>query len=135
MLKYLGGYAATAIVFLALDACWLMLAGPRLYQPLIGQLLAEKVSLGPAIAFYLIYVAAVVALAIAPAIAHGDWKSAAIKGAIFGAAAYATYDLTNQATMKIWSTKITLADIAWGAFVTTVAATAGYYATRRLAGR
>ena len=69
-----------------------MLAGPRLYQPLIGQLLAEKVSLGPAIAFYLIYIAAVVALAIAPAIAHGDWKSAAIKGAIFGAAAYATYD-------------------------------------------
>ena len=67
------------------------------------------------------------ALAVSPAT---SWTKAMTTGAILGAVCYATYDLTNQATLKVWSTKITLADITWGAFVTALAATAGYLALR-----
>ena len=77
------------------------------------------------------YIAGVVALAVLPAAREGAGLSrAALNGAMLGFVAYATYDLTNQATLKVWSWKITLADIAWGTFLTACAAAAGYAAWR-----
>ena len=63
-----------------------------------------------------------VVLAIQPALANGDWKTAMVRGAVLGLVAYGTYDLTNMATLKQWSVKITLIDMAWGSFVTAVTA-------------
>jgi uncharacterized membrane protein len=81
--------------------------------------------------FYLIYVAAIVYFAVLPAIEDGSLVRAATNGAILGLAAYATYDLTNQATMKDWPLAITLADIPWGMFVSAVGASAGFLAASR----
>lgn len=123
-------YLATGVTFLAMDAVWLTTMSSRLYKPRIGALMADKPALAPAVAFYLIYLAGVLVLAILPAAREDSWRRLVQNAAVFGLCAYATYDLTNQATLKTWSTTVTLADIAWGALVTTVAACAGYAALR-----
>ena len=117
-------YITTGLVFLAIDAIWLTVAAQRLYRPLIGDMLVEKFRLTPAALFYLLYIAGIVVFAIAPAIASGRWATALVKGALFGLFAYATYDLTNQATLKNWSTTIRSSISAGEPCLTAVAATA-----------
>ena len=126
-MRYIIGYLATALAFGLLDAVWLSQVGPKLYKPLLGDLLADKPSWTPAIIFYVIYTVGFFALTTARA---DSWGKAAVTGALFGLVAYATYDLTNQATLRHWSTTVTVADIAWGAFATGVAATLGWFAFR-----
>ena len=130
MIKIVAAYLGTGLTMLVLDAIWLTQMIPRLYQPRIGELLATKPSPPPAVVFYLLYVAGIVLLAVLPALREGGWKRLLIHAAAFGLVAYATYDLTNQATMKTWSTTITLVDMAWGTFITTVSASAGFAAAR-----
>ncbi|MFZ2031398.1 MAG: DUF2177 family protein [Vitreimonas sp.] len=124
-------WIATAIVFVGLDAIWLTQVAPRLAPPRIGELLANTVRPVPAIAFYLIYLTGIVVLAVLP-VEQGSAQRVLTRGAILGFVAYATYDLTNQATMRVWSTTITLADLAWGTTITAVAALAGYIAASRI---
>jgi len=117
-------YVASAVVFLVLDAIWLTLMADRLYRPALGHLMLERFALGPAAAFYAIYLAGVVVFAVSPALGSGRWLTALGLGALLGLMAYATYDLTNQATLKDWSWTVTMADLCWGTFVTAVAAAA-----------
>jgi len=117
-------YVSTAVVFLALDAVWLGAMADRLYRPAIGHLMADRFSLAPAVLFYLLYVAGVVVFAVMPALASGRWTTALGLGAMLGLLAYATYDLTNQATLKDWAWSVTIADLCWGTFVTAVSAAA-----------
>ena len=117
-------YVSTAVVFLALDAVWLGTMADRLYRPAIGHLMSDRFSLAPAVLFYLLYVAGVVVFAVMPALASGRWTTALGLGALLGLLAYATYDLTNQATLKNWSWTVTIADLCWGTFVTAVSAAA-----------
>jgi uncharacterized membrane protein len=129
-MPYVAAYISSAIAFLILDIAWLSFAASRLYRPVIGEILADKVSLAPAVAFYLIYIAGIVFLAVAPSIKAGSFGRVALTAAVLGLVCYATYDLTNQATLKVWSLRITLADLAWGTFVTTAAALAGLWGAR-----
>lgn len=124
-MAYVAAYFAALLAFGILDGGWLTFMGPKLYKPLIGDLLAAKVAISPAILFYLIYIGGVIALASAPAAKGGGVSKAAIAGAVLGFVAYATYDLTNAATLKTWSWKITAADMGWGLFATAVAASVG----------
>ncbi len=123
-------YIATGLVFLAIDAIWLTIVAQRLYRPLMGEMLVEGFRLAPAALFYLIYIAGIVVFAIVPAFASGRWTTATSYGAFLGLFAYATYDLTNQATLKSWPIIVTVADLCWGTFLTAVAATAGFLITR-----
>jgi uncharacterized membrane protein len=132
-MPYLVAYVASMIVFLGLDAVWLSLMGPRLYRPILGDMLAQKLNAPAAIAFYAIYGLGVVVLAVAPALRENAGGKAALSGAVLGFVAYATYDLTNQATLRVWSTRLTLADMAWGAALTALAAYAGVQAARLVA--
>lgn len=127
-------YIATGLVFLAIDSIWLSTMASRLYRPLLGDLLADGFNLAPAVAFYLIYIAGILYFAINPALGAGRWQTAALNGAVLGFVAYATYDLTNQATLRNWPTIITLADLAWGTVLTALSATGGYLITRKLIG-
>ena len=133
MLRYILSYLASAATFLVLDMTWLTLSVGRIYKPHIGHLMADKVALGPAAAFYVIYIAAILVLAVLPTVRGGGWSQVLTSAAVFGLAAYATYDLTNQATLKVWATSITLADIGWGTFLTATASTCGYFIWRRAA--
>lgn len=130
MKRYLYGYLATGGAFLVLDMIWLTFSASRLYRPVIGEIMADTVNLAPAVAFYLIYLTGVFVLAILPAAEANSWKRLLIHAAVFGFCAYATYDLTNQATLKVWSTTITLIDLTWGTFVTTAAASVGFLVMR-----
>ena len=117
-------YPLTAVVFLALDAVWLTTMADRLYRPALGHLMLDRFELAPAIAFYLVYVAGVVVFAVKPGLERRRWTTALGLGALLGFVAYATYDLTNQATLRDWPWRVTLADLCWGTLVTALAAAA-----------
>jgi uncharacterized membrane protein len=129
MLKYLITYLGAGLSIAALDAVYLTVAGQRVYRPTLDYALADKPALPAAIVFYLMYVLGVVLLAILPNKDAGLGKTG-LTGALLGAFAYATYDLTNQATLKVWTTRITLIDICWGTVLTAAGASAGYLAWR-----
>ena len=126
-------YLATAVVFLALDAAWLTTMADRLYRPALGGLLLDKFQMAPAALFYLLYVAGIVVFAVAPGLESGRWTTSLKLGALFGLVAYATYDLTNQATLRGWPWRVTIADLCWGTFVTGASAAAACWITARLA--
>jgi uncharacterized membrane protein len=128
-------YAATAVVFLVLDAIWLTVMADRLYRPAMGAIMLERFSLAPAAIFYLLYIAGVIVFAVSPAMATGRWTTALGYGAMLGLMAYATYDLTNQATLKNWSWTVTIADLCWGTFVTAVSAAAAARITLAITAR
>lgn len=132
MKRYAAAYLVTAIVFLGIDAIWLTLSADRLYKPNLSKLLAVQFSLAPAALFYLLYIAGILVFAVTPAFRSGHWTTATLYGALFGLFAYATYDLTNQATLKDWPVVVTVADLCWGTALTAVAATCGYLAARSL---
>lgn len=133
MLAAIVSFVSAAVIFLGADFAWLSLSVPRLYRPTLGPMLAEKVNAGAALAFYLVYLLGIEILAVAPALRSGGWRTAALHGFVLGITAYGTYDLTNQATLKFWSTRLTLADMAWGGALTAFAACAGFLAARRFA--
>ncbi len=128
MMVWIAAYAGAALAMLALDSLWLGFAAKRLYRPELGDMLMDGFRIAPAAVFYLAYVAGIVFLAVQPGLEAGKWSVALTRGAALGAIAYATYDLTNQATLRHWSTLVTISDIAWGTVLTGLAATAGYYA-------
>lgn len=128
MFTWVIGYGATALAFLMLDGLWLSLATPSLYRPAMGPLLAERVVRGAAISFYLIYIGGIVLFAVAPAIRASSPLQAVLLGGALGLVAYATYDLTNLATLRGWPLKLSFIDLGWGTLVTAVAALAGYWA-------
>lgn len=133
-MRYFIAYIATGAVFLVCDMVWLGLVAKGFYRARIGGLLLDDFNLPAALAFYLIYLAGIMVFAAQPAFNAGSWKTALAFGAAFGFFAYATYDLTNLATLRGWSVSLTLLDIAWGAVLTGVSAAAGYLAANFLHG-
>jgi uncharacterized membrane protein len=125
-------WAICTVVFFALDFAWLSTATSRIYQPYLGDLLAEKPNLGVAAVFYLFYVVGVVALVVVPALQEGNVVGALWRGALFGFLAYATYDLTNLATIRDWPWQISVIDMVWGTTLNSLVAIAGFYAGRWL---
>ena len=126
MKTYIISYLATGLIFAGIDAVWLSAMSRYLYRPMLGDLLLDTFSVPPAVIFYLLYVAGIVIFAVSPAFETGRWVTAAVNGALFGLCAYATYDLTNQATLKGWPLTVTLIDLGWGTALTAAAATLGY---------
>lgn len=114
-------YAVAALVFLLLDAVWLSTMASRLYRPAIGHLMRPDFDVGAAALFYALYLLGIVVFVVRAAASTGQ---AFARGALFGLICYATYDLTNQATLVGWPWHVTLIDLVWGAFVTGASAAA-----------
>lgn len=125
-------FVTVLVIFSVIDTLWLSNMGDRVYRPLIGEVLADKFRLVPAIAFYTLYAAGLTIFAVLPGLKTGDWKTALMWGALFGLFAYGTYDLTNYATLKTWGLKITVLDMTWGVVVSGVSAAAACAAALRL---
>jgi uncharacterized membrane protein len=130
MVRYVVAWLGAGLVLAGLDAVWLISTNASVYRPVLGSILSPTVRPIAAVLFYVLYLVGVVIFAVAPAIRSGHWRDATIMGALFGFFAYATYDLTNQATLIVWATKITLMDLSWGTFLTACGATAGYFASK-----
>lgn len=132
--KLLALYGITTAAFFAFDLVWLSTATSRFYQPYVGDLLAEKPNLGVAAGFYLLYIVGLIALAIVPGLKEGALVGALWRGALFGFLAYATYDLTNLATLEGWAWQVTVIDLVWGTTLNTAVAAVGYLAGSKLLG-
>lgn len=128
MLQYVAAYIAAAVVFVAVDFVWLAFIAQKLYQRELGPLLLEKPLMSAAVPFYLLYLVGAVYFGTRPGLEAGNWTVALFNGALFGLIAYATYDLTNMATLKGFSWTVVAADLCWGVFITATIATAGYFA-------
>ncbi len=131
-MKWIIAYISAAIAFGVLDFLWLRWAGPNFYRPAIGEVMADSFRGGPAIVFYLAYIAGMLWFAVRPGLDAGSVATTALNAALLGALCYATYDLTSQAVLKVWPTYISIADILWGAFATCVAASVATFVTLRL---
>ena len=129
-MRYVIAYIATAVVFLSADAVWLGYVARSFYRDNLEGMLLEKPLLDVAGLFYGLYVVGIVIFGVMAGLRDDSWRSAAIYGALFGLFAYATYDLTNLATLKNWPMMVSVVDTVWGAFVTALAATGGYLAVR-----
>ncbi len=124
-LRTLVSYLAALAVFCGLDLVWLGAMSGTVYRPAIGELLRSGFDAPAAAAFYLIYVFGLVFFSIRPA---ARLSQAMSRGAVYGFCAYATYDLTNRATLRDWPLALSLIDMAWGTALSTVAAACGYAA-------
>ncbi|WP_421989758.1 DUF2177 family protein [Roseococcus sp.] len=113
---------STLVIFLLLDAIWISQIALPQFRAHLGDALVFRPA--PALLFYAIYMVGVTVFVLLPALTEG-WSTALWRGALLGLVAYATYDLTNQATLRDWSWSLALSDIAWGAFVTGVSASLG----------
>ncbi|MCU0611801.1 MAG: DUF2177 family protein [Candidatus Eisenbacteria bacterium] len=119
-------YLLTLPVFFAVDLVWLGVAAPRLYRRHLGHLMADQVNWAAAVAFYLLFIAGIVVLAVIPAIEKGSMGKAVVQGALLGLVAYGTYDLTNLATLRDWPLLITVVDLIWGTILAAVVSAASY---------
>ncbi|MCE5342552.1 MAG: DUF2177 family protein [Eubacteriales bacterium] len=110
-------YLILLALFLAIDAVWLLGIAKGLYAKQLGYLMAAKPRLWAALLFYLLYVLGLSVFVLHPALAAGSGSVALLKGMLFGLVAYATYDLTNLATIRDWPVLVTALDLVWGAAV------------------
>jgi uncharacterized membrane protein len=108
----------TLVIFTLVDLVWLVKVAPKLYRKYIGHLMSEKVNMVGAGLFYLIFIIGLVFFVVGPQV--NNPLQAFLNGAMFGLVTYATYDLTNLATLKAWPVTITVIDLIWGTLVTAV---------------
>jgi uncharacterized membrane protein len=127
-----GTYVVTLLIFFAIDLVWLGVVAKDFYRQHIGHLMSADVNWGAALLFYAVYIAGIVFFAIKPAFEAGSAARALASGALFGFVAYATYDLTNQATMRDWPALVTVIDLAWGTVLTATVAFLSYQVSSRL---
>ncbi|MDY0295125.1 MAG: DUF2177 family protein [Acholeplasmataceae bacterium] len=132
MLPFLKLYGIAFIFFLIIDLIWLGFIAKNLYQKQLGHLMADQVNWVAAIIFYLLFIVGLVYFAILPAVNDGQWVRALLLGAFFGFITYATYDLTNLATLKDWPIQITIIDLAWGTFLGASISTLTYFTNNLL---
>lgn len=132
MTYYLKLYLLTIPVFFAIDLIWLGVVAKNLYQNNLSHLLSPAVNWPAALAFYFMYIAGIILFAVKPGLDAQSLGKAAIWGALFGFFTYATYDLTNLATLRDWPLKVVVVDIAWGTLLCTLVASGSYLIGRWL---
>jgi uncharacterized membrane protein len=130
MMKLIYIYLLTLPVFFGIDMLWLGVVAKGFYRDNLGHLLRPDVNWAAALIFYLLYIAGILVFATLPALEKHSLRQAIIMGALFGFFCYATYDLTNLATLKDWPVKVVVVDILWGMVLTASVAAAGFFIGR-----
>lgn len=123
-------YIIATVTFFAIDFTWLALIARKFYFEQLGHLMKTDINWVAAITFYLIFIVGILVFAVYPAINSNSIQKALILGALFGFIAYATYDLTNLATLKDWPVKLVIVDMIWGSILSASVATITYYFSR-----
>lgn len=113
-MKYATAYGVALVIFLAVDALWLGVVAKSFYMERMGDLMADQPRWGVAVVFYAVYVVGLVYFAISTGMDSGDWRSAALNGALLGFFCYLTYDATNLAVLKGYDPVIAVVDTVWG---------------------
>ncbi|HTO65772.1 MAG TPA: DUF2177 family protein [Bradyrhizobium sp.] len=131
-MNFLLTYLSVATTFVTIDMIWLRAMAERLYRPVLGEMLRAEPNVTAAAFFYILYPIGLVGFAVLPAHHEGSALRAFASGMMFGCFSYATYDLTNQATLRNWSTMLTVADICWGSFLAGSSAWLGFLVAQRM---
>ncbi len=119
-------YLVILLAFFVIDMIWLGLVARSFYRRHLGFIMGEKVNWPAAVIFYLLFIAGLVYFVVQPALAAESFSRALLSGAFFGLLCYATYDLTNLATLKNWPLKVTLVDLAWGTVLSAALSAIGF---------
>jgi uncharacterized membrane protein len=127
MLYYLKLYFALLVVFFAVDMIWLGLIASSFYKKHLGYLMAPEVNWPAAIIFYLLFILGIMVFVVIPGVKENSLPDTLIRAALFGLITYATYDLTNLATIRDWPLIVTIVDLIWGTVLSTLVSTAGYF--------
>lgn len=130
-MEYIKMYFITLIVFFAIDLTWLGVIAKNLYRQQLGFIMKENVNWVAAISFYMIFILGVVYFVVNPAILKDSWRYALFIGMLYGFITYATYDLTNLATLKDWPLKITVIDLIWGTSLGGLTSVISFFINRR----
>lgn len=125
-------YIIVAALFVAIDALYLFSFGVKMFRSTLGDVMASEVNVPAGIVFYLLFPVGLLIFALWPAMAADRWTVALIQGALFGFFAYATYDLTNLATIRNWTTTMALVDMAWGTVLGGLVSTLAFVAQRAI---
>ena len=125
-------YAIALPVFFAIDMIWLGFVAKNFYQKQIGFLMTPNVNWAAAIIFYLLFIVGLVLFVIEPALKLNSWNHAVVYGALFGLISYATYDLTNLATLTNWPIMLTIVDLIWGTVLAASVSTICFLIAKRL---
>lgn len=133
LIKIIYIYILTSLAFFVIDIVWLGFVAQNFYNKYLSHLLSAKVNWPAAIIFYLIYIVGILVFAVFPAYNEESLFKAIVLGGLFGLVAYATYDLSNLATLKDWPLTVVLVDIIWGIVLTSSVSIAGFYITRFIA--
>ena len=129
---YLKLYAVTVPVFFAIDLLWLGLIARNLYRSNLGHLMSLNVNWTAAVVFYLMFIVGILVFSVVPALEKGSLASAVLYGGLFGLFTYATYELTNMATLTNWPLKLVFIDILWGVVLCSAVAAVSFSIGRRL---
>lgn len=124
-------FALTLVIFLGIDSVWLLVLAKSYYADKLGYLMATQPNLLAALLFYLLFTASLIYFVIDPALKARGQRSLVVSAALFGLVTYATYDLTNLATVRDWPVMITLIDLAWGTTLSTIVAVATVKVARK----
>jgi uncharacterized membrane protein len=119
-------YALTVPVFFAVDIIWLGFVAKKFYRNNLGFILSPDVNWSAAISFYLMYIVGIIIFAVVPALEKDSLVKAILWGSLYGFFTYATYDLTNMATIKNWPLKVVMVDILWGVFLCSMVASISF---------
>lgn len=124
-------FLATTLIFFLIDMVWLGYLAKDLYHTYLGYIMARRVNWAAAGVFYALYILGMLYFVIWPSIQQGSWASVLLNGALLGGLCYATYDLTNLATLKDWPLRIVVIDIAWGMFLTGATCVGAFWVGKR----
>jgi uncharacterized membrane protein len=127
MLTYVAAYVIALLLFVAMDIVWLTTMGAALYRSTLGDILLPTVRIEPAIAFYLLFPLGIVVFGVAPALKAQSPIPAILYGGLFGLMTYATYLLTNHATLRNWTLKLTIIYMIYGAVAVAAVSVLTYY--------
>jgi uncharacterized membrane protein len=119
-MKFLSHYLITLVVFFAIDIVWLSLIAKNLYSRYLGYIMSTNVNWIAALLFYLLFIVGLLVFVIEPALVDHNMMQLIFRAALFGLITYATYDLTNLATLKDWPINITVIDLIWGTSLSTL---------------
>lgn len=133
-MTYVIGYVVALLTFFLADMAWLGTMAPRFYRPTLGDIAISGINLPPAIVFYALYPVGLLIFATIPALKSGSVTTAVVLGALFGFFTYATYDLTNQATLRNWTLQLTLVDVAWGIILAAITSAVTFWVVSRFVG-
>jgi len=132
MIYYLKLYLASLVVFFAVDMVWLGLVASSFYKKHLGYLMAPTINWYAAIIFYLLFILGILVFVVLPGVKENSLLNTILRALLFGLITYATYDLTNLATIKDWPLTVTLVDLAWGMVLSTIVSVSGFYVAKWL---